>query len=391
MIPPGNDYGAFSDFTSETLRSLGMTVKVTRVPKNVVSKYYPEYAASPRYVVIGRMGSGLPVIHFNGHYDVVPAGSGWSRDPFRSKSSGDVLYGRGSADMKGGIASIFLAIKGILESHLAEKMFRGSIEVSLTPDEEIGGHTGVEYMLAKRLCAPSYAVIAEPTGINKILIGHKGALQALIEIYGKSAHGSMPWMGKNTFDAITRVAYVFERQYSKRIKGMKSELHYSDKRSNRPTFMLGGILKGGVQQNLVPSYSAFSVDRRLIPEENLDQAEKELIGCVNAVKERALGPGFRLNLQLLNKVRPSAVSSDSELVTKTIGIVRSVAGRYPELEMAVGTMDAGHFVNKGIQAIAYGPGELYQAHVANEHISLKDVVLASRVYKSLAEEFVFAS
>jgi succinyl-diaminopimelate desuccinylase len=384
VIPPGQNYTRFSDYTSELMKSLGMNVRVEKVPRHEVLRYYPDYVNSPRYIILGRIGHGPPVLHFNGHYDVVPAGEGWSHDPFSSRSFGDLVYGRGAADMKGGIASILLAIKTLV--HSSSKKMKGTIEVSFTPDEEIGGHTGVEYMLAKHLSKPNYVLIAEPTGIDKILVGHKGAFQALVEIYGKSAHGSMPWTGKNTFDAMTRFAAVFRKRYSAMIRGRISDLRYSDRKSKRPTFMLGGILRGGSQQNLIPSYSAFSVDRRLIPEENIVRVQREFVRCVNTVKCKVLGSDFKLTLKILNKVKPAAISPKSELVLTVERVIRSVSGKYPKLEMAVGTMDIGHFINRGIQAVAYGPGQLYQAHVADEHISMRDVVLVSQVYKVLAEE-----
>ena len=108
--PPGERYGDFVSEASKVLEELGFSVEIHEVPKGVVEKYYPEYADHPRYIVIGRLGGGRPTIQFNGHYDVVPPGAGWSTDPFKPTIREGRLYGRGSVDMKGGIAASLLAL-----------------------------------------------------------------------------------------------------------------------------------------------------------------------------------------------------------------------------------------------------------------------------------------
>ena len=81
--PPGDKYEEFVEYAERVFRDLNMDVETFQVPKGYVAEHYPDYAEYPRYVVIGRMGSGKPAVQFNGHYDVVPPGSGWSRDPFK--------------------------------------------------------------------------------------------------------------------------------------------------------------------------------------------------------------------------------------------------------------------------------------------------------------------
>src|SRR5579875_420643 len=389
VIPPGKNYGKFANYSAKILKSLSMHVSVVRVPRSRVEKFYPEYADYPRYVVLAKLGSGRPVLHFNGHYDVVPAGHGWTHEVFpskppRSSTSSDWVYGRGASDMKGGIAAIMLAVRLLVE---AKREFSGTIEVSLTPDEEIGGHSGLEYVVAQGLSRPDFAVIAEPSGLDRILIGHKGSLQILVEVYGENAHGSMTWRGKNAFPAMVELASSLEKEYTASVirATKKSNHRYSASGAERPTIMLGGILRGGNQQNLVPAYSAFSIDRRIIPEENPVKVKEQLLHhIVSFAKKNSRMKKHRIECKILNQVSPAVLAPNSRLLKTIQEIVFSLEGATPRPEVAVGTMDAGYFLRRGIDTVAYGPGQLYQAHVADEHISMGDVFTAARIYERLA-------
>jgi len=385
VIPPGKDYRLFADSSSRLLMSAGMDVEIREVPRSVVSRYNPEYADYPRYIVLAKVGSGHPVIHLNGHYDVVPEGHGWTKSPFSPTVLGGRVYGRGASDMKGGITSITLAMESLADS---KADLDGTVEVSFTPDEEIGGHAGVEYMLESGFSRPDYALIAEPTGVDKFLIGHKGSFQVLIEVHGKNAHGSMPWRGLNAFEGMVGIASEINRRYGTVIRSRRSKLHYSDQRAAEPTAMFGGLVKGGSQQNLVPAYCAFSVDRRIIPEEDPKQVEQELLDCITAVGKLRRYQEYNIKTRVLNRVEPAATSTQSNFVQKVRSVIASVQGVSPQPEMAVGAMDAGYFIRSGIETVAYGPGELSQAHVADESVVLSDIVSVATVYEKLVAELL---
>ncbi|MEM1930811.1 MAG: M20/M25/M40 family metallo-hydrolase, partial [Sulfolobales archaeon] len=142
--PPGEKYGEFARLSREVLENLGFEVSVFEVPRDYVERYYPDYSQYPRYIVLAKYGTGKPVLQFNGHYDVVPPGSGWSKNPFEPIIEGGRLYGRGSSDMKGGIAAFIAAAKTLVES---VGKVRGTLELALVPDEEIGGETGTGYLV----------------------------------------------------------------------------------------------------------------------------------------------------------------------------------------------------------------------------------------------------
>ena len=381
--PPGVLYEEFVNYASRVLEEMGMSVKVHEIPREFVSRYYPDYAEYPRYIVIGRVGSNRPIIHFNGHYDVVPAGSGWCRDPFKPVIEGERLYGRGAVDMKGGIAASILAIRAFLETC---KKFSGTIEIALVPDEEIGGITGTGYLIEKRLSKPDYVIISEPSGINNIWIGHKGAIWGYIEIYGKQCHGSTPWEGVNAFEYMARIAEKFMTEYKSIINRKKSYYDYGDPKGAKPTITIGGEVKGGAKINIVPGYYSFSIDRRVIPEESLEDVEKEIKEFIDKVGREF--PEVKVRIRITNKIPPALNDPRSKLAQITIETVEQIIGKRPRLILCLGGLDMHYYTQKGIETITYGPGPLKNAHIANEYISLNEYVKIAKVYAILLSKFL---
>ena len=384
--PPGENYREFVDLASKTLEDMGFEVDVYEVPEYVVAKYYSEYAKHPRYIVIGRLGSGKPVVHFNGHYDVVPPGSGWSKDPFKPVVENGKLYGRGSADMKGGIVASLVAIKAFKEVY---REFSGSVEVALVPDEEIGGETGTGYLVREGLSKPDYVVIAEPSGSGNVWIGHRGAFWFYVEIYGKQAHGSAPWLGINAFEYMVKVAQKLMTEYKSLIEKKTSSYIYDDPKGAKPTVTIGGEVKGGAKVNIVPGYFAFSVDRRLIVEEKLEEVEREVTEFISKIREEY--PNVKVNVKVVNKLPPAITNPESTLVKAVSESVKEVLGRKPRLTVCLGGLDMRFYSEKGIETITYGPGPLAVAHQANEYLEVSEFVKVAKVYASLLQKLLVKS
>ena len=381
--PPGERYGDFVSEASKVLEELGFSVETHEVPKSVVEKYYPEYADYPRYIVIGRLGGGRPTIQFNGHYDVVPPGAGWSTDPFKLTIKEGRLYGRGSVDMKGGIAASLLAIKAFTESF---KEFEGTVEVALVPDEEIGGESGTGYLVRSGLSKPDYVVIAEPSGSDRVWFGHRGALWFYVEVYGKQAHGSAPWLGVNAFEGMVRVAEKFMREYSVKIGSKESKYSYDDPRGAKPTITVGGEVRGGAKINIVPGYYAFSVDRRLIVEESVEEVEKEVMEFIENIRREF--PELKINVKVVNRLQPALTDPESELVKVLSESISEVLGVKPKLTVCLGGLDMRFYSEKGIQVVTYGPGPLSLAHQADEYLEIEEFTKVSKVYAHMLEKIL---
>ena len=156
----------------------------------------------PRVNLIGtRPGrSSNPLLHFNGHIDVVPPGAGWTRDPFIAATENGRLYGRGSSDMKCGLACALYAAEAWRRANIP---LRGTLQISAPVDEESGGFAGVQHLAQAGLLTSltiDYVVIPEPFGASRICLGHRGLYWFRVVSRGKTAHGSMPHLGVNAIE-----------------------------------------------------------------------------------------------------------------------------------------------------------------------------------------------
>ena len=163
----------------------------------------PEHTSRhPRINVVGtRLGrAARPMVHLNGHFDVVPAGDGWTRDPFGGAVEGGRIYGRGACDMKAGIAAALFALEAIRRAGVT---LAGSVEISGTVDEESGGFAGVAWLAEHGRISASrtdYVIIPEPLYVDRICVGHRGVYWFEVLTRGRIAHGSMPFLGVSAID-----------------------------------------------------------------------------------------------------------------------------------------------------------------------------------------------
>lgn len=376
VVPPGEKYRDFVDYAKELLKEIGLEVEVVQVPESYLEKHIPEMKNYPRFIVVGRLKKGEgPVLHFNGHYDVVPPGAGWKTDPFKPIIVDNRLYGRGASDMKGGIASIVTAVKALIET---EANINGAIEVSMTPDEEIGGMCGVNYMLESGIVKPNYCIVAEPSGYNRIWIGHKGTLWGEIIVHGKIAHASTPWLGINAFEKMVKLANKMIAVLKPKVESKVTTYETDVPEGKKATIVLGSIVKGGVKINVVPDKMSLQFDRRVLPEEDFNEVVKEIEDVIReAMRE---DPELKAELKILFKAKPAAISPKAKTTVVLKEAVKEIIGEEPRLTLCTGFLDTRFFIEKGIDALTYGPGSISQAHVANEFIEIDKMMLTSKVY-----------
>ncbi|MBT8413629.1 MAG: acetylornithine deacetylase/succinyl-diaminopimelate desuccinylase family protein, partial [Boseongicola sp.] len=190
--PPGDHYLEICEFLNRRLEASGFETEFVRgegTPGD--SDRYPRWNIVARHT--GTHAGDC--VHFNSHTDVVEVGKGWTKDPFGGELEDGKIYGRGTCDMKGGLAASIIAVEAFIE---ACPDYAGSIEVSGTADEETGGYGGVAYLAEKGFFAPErvqHVIIPEPLQKDRICLGHRGVWWAEIETHGEIAHGSMPFLG----------------------------------------------------------------------------------------------------------------------------------------------------------------------------------------------------
>ena len=176
--PPGNNYRQCAEAIGAMMQKIGMDVEYVEVPQERLSELAPRGEGLPRISVVGYLGDKAqrPNIHFTGHYDVVPEGTGWTTDPYGCEIRDGNIYARGSADQKSGIVSEVIAAYALQKAGLKLK---GTLIASATPDEETGGQAGVGYMVEQGYFtreSTDYCVITECLDVDKVCIGHRGTL-----------------------------------------------------------------------------------------------------------------------------------------------------------------------------------------------------------------------
>ena len=191
--PPGECYEEFvADFKS-VLDELGYATEVHYAPPELA----PLGQGLPRPNLIGKLEGDGPLVHLNGHYDVVPVGNDWTQDPFGGELVDGKIYGRGAADMKSGLAAQIIAVEALRRAGL-----KPNVHQSAVPDEETVGvrNAGMGWLVEQGLLQGDAVIITEPFGPDGVGIGHKGAIWGEITVHGKQAHGSAPQLGVNAIE-----------------------------------------------------------------------------------------------------------------------------------------------------------------------------------------------
>lgn len=377
----GDYYEDIVNYYADVLSKHGVHVTIHRVPDEYIRRVLPPQfkPEKPRYILLARVGSGDRVLQLNGHYDVVPPGEGWTKPPFNPVVEGGRLYGRGSSDMKGGIAAIIAVLVYLVQKREPDII----VEAVLVPDEEIGGVTGTGYLVNELGSRPDWVVIAEPSGVDSIYIGHRGNVWCMVKVYGRQAHGSSPWLGDNAFEKMLVFASRFIGEYREVLKARISRYAYEHPEASKPSITLGGMLLSPGAVNIVPGVVGFSIDRRLIVEENADDVIREIRELVDRISRETSIPA---SVEVLDKSNPALTPEESQLVRMLKNSVKTVVGVEPRAIVCVGGLDLKYYAAQGIQAVAYGPGKPGVAHKQDEYVELEDLRRAIQVYIDLVHK-----
>jgi len=369
--PPGEHYQDIAELLARRLSEIGLEVELINIPREELSRYGVQL---PRSIVVGVLrGSerGKKIV-LNGHYDVVPAGHGWTTDPFQPIVRDGRVYGRGTADMKGAIASMIIAAKAIIESNV---VLKGDLYLTFVPDEETGGHLGSGYLVRRGLIAGDGCIIGEPSGISSVVTAQKGALWLELVTLGRAAHGSMPHLGLNAVEKMAKVITAFEK-LKKELALLKSKIRFPEP-VRHTTINIGGVIRGGTKVNVVPDSCSCTLDIRVIPEETTETIERKVREFLESL--RGEDPELKYELRVLERIEPACTSEDEEIVKACIGAVEDITGKTPVTEGLTGFTDMRWF-KEIMPTVIYGPGSMEQAHVPDEYVNLEDLVIASKAY-----------
>ena len=330
--------------------------------------------------VLGRVGSGDRIILFDSHSDTVSVTDEdqWDVPPFSGEIVDGYLWGRGSVDMKSGLAaSIYAAVIAKSQGQLSGK----TVYVSCTVDEEYCDGEGLKHMLEESNVRPNYAIICEPSA-NTIATGHKGKAQVIIKTKGVSAHGSAPEKGVN---AIYEMAEIIQRVE-------QTNLELMQKGGRKSTLVLSQISSTGVSLNAVPSACEIYRDRRMVPgetEQTIRDEMDRIIAGKNATWEidrlhRKTWTGEELTYQPFHLAWE--ISLQHELAKAFIDAYGETFGHAPEkYDFWDFSTNAVATVRSGIPTIGFGPGEYKLAHMRNEKCAVSQIIDACKVYSRVID------
>lgn len=378
--PPGENYTECAHLIGARLGDCGFDVEYHDAEGR------PEHTrAHPRVNVVGtlRGRAERPRVHLNGHFDVVPAGAGWTVDPFGGLVREGRIYGRGACDMKAGIAAALYAAEAIRRAGVE---LPGSVEISGTVDEESGGFAGAALLAEKkRVTAAStdFVIIPEPLNVDRICVGHRGVYWFEVETRGHIGHGSMPFLGVSAIAHMGVVLDRIRRDLLPALAARTTSMPVVPDGARHATLNINGISGGqpvdGIQTPCVADHCRAVFDRRFLPEEGFDATKAEIEALLR--QAAADTPQFEYALRDLMVVHPVRTPDASPLVSSLERSVEKVLGRSATRVASPGTYDHKHFDRLGgiRQCVAYGPGILDLAHQPDEWCGVDDLVNATKV------------
>lgn len=365
--PPG-DCSPAAECAARLIEPFGWTVERHPVPADVVKA--AGMISCTNLIVRRAFGPGL-TIALNAHGDVVPPGTGWTHDPYGAEIRNDWMYGRGAAVSKSDFATYVWALRA-LEASGAK--LGGTVELHLTYDEETGGEIGPGYLLAQGLSKPDLAIGA---GFSyAVVTEHNGCLHLEVEVTGRSAHAAKPWTG---IDALESATAILSALYAWRPT-------LATRTSKTPGIgtpqLTIGLISGGINTNVVPDRVVFRLDRRIVPEENVEAVEAELREVI--AKASPAVPGVRVDVRRILLAKPlQRLPAGDRMIEVLCRRASAIMGEAIGASGVPLYTDARHYVAHGVPIVLYGAGprtiEEANAHRADERLPLSDLYKATEV------------
>ena len=384
LNPPGNNYREICEMIGARLAGLGFATEYVRAEGTPGdSDRYPRWN-----LVARREGSRPgPCVHFNGHTDVVEVGEGWTTDPFGGAEIDGRIYGRGTCDMKGGIAAAIVAVEAFLALRPSHA---GVIEISATADEETGGYGGVAHLARLGYFSPGrvdHVIIPEPLNKDRVCLGHRGVWWAELETYGRIAHGSMPFLGDCAVRHMAAVVAEMEASLFPALAARRTAMPVVPEAARASTLNIISLHGGqaepeegftGWPSPVVPDRCRMVIDRRFLVEEEIGAVKAEFRATVERVRERR---GFAYDLKDMHEVLPVMIEPDAPVAAAVARAIERVLGRSAEFVVSPGTYDQKHIdrIGRLKNCVAYGPGILDLAHQPDEYVAVEDMLDSATV------------
>jgi len=354
---------AMAEYVANVLKPIGLEVKLLK------------HSSSRASVLAILRGSGqVPALLYSAHLDTVPLGAEqWIHEPFAAETLDGKIWGRGSADMKGGLAALLVMAKIMANSGLSIK---GDLIFAITAGEEVDS-LGAKSVASYPDLGPVQAIIVPEPSYNDIYIAEKGALWLEISTYGKTAHGSMPALGKNAVMMMVEL-----------IKGLENFFIPFESHA-----MLGGFsmsintISGGIKTNVVPDRCVVSIDMRTVPGQDHHDIMARFQGLIKDLGKH--DPDFKASIEITNDRPPIETSPKEPVVKMMVNIVADITGEIP-IPKGVNYYTDAATLAPAFKApmIICGPGHPGLAHQPNEYVEIEKLVQAAKIYTAATHQFL---
>lgn len=320
--------------------------------------------------IVARLSGGRPgpVVLLNSHLDTVPAGEGWTIDPWRGDIRAGRVWGLGSTDAKGQLIAMLAAA---IASKRAGLPIAGEILITAVMDEEVASEG------ARRL-APSlradYAIVGEPT-LLEVGVAHRGSIRPRFSVLGRAAHSSVPHLGKNAIFQALKLLERLER-YCAEVGSVSHPLIGS-------ACAAVTSIVGGHNPSTIPDRCDILLDRRMVPGEDPACVLEQIRGLIDEVAQR--NPDFEASIVGLLPTTgpPSEILPDAPLVKLALEAVEHATGILRQPKGVTFGCDMTHFRAAKIDAIVMGPGDIGRAHQPDEFIEIDELMGGARAYAAL--------
>ena len=374
--PPGNN-APHASHTAKRLEAMGWEVERHPVPEEIVKPAGMQSITN--LIVRRRYGPGGLTIALNAHGDVVPPGDGWTHDPYGAEIVDNQMFGRATAVSKSDFASYVYAVKAL---EAAARPTQGCVELHFTYDEEFGGELGPGWLLSQNLTKPDLLIAA---GFSyEVVTAHNGCLQMEVNIHGKMAHAAIPQTGVDALQgavAVLNALFALNKTYQQTrsaVPGIESP------------YLNVGRIEGGTNTNVVPGRVTFKLDRRMIPEENPAQVEKDILQTIDQAVKAFNASAYPGKDGITHEVKRLLLARAMVPLAGNQPLVEAIQ-RHGKAVMdedipAVGTplyTDVRLYAEKGIPGVIYGAGPrtVLESHAkrADERLNLNDLKNATKI------------
>lgn len=347
---------------------------------NVKTELIESYPGRDNIIVKVKGNKEGKIFALSGHLDVVEAGEGWTHDPFSGHIEDGKMYGRGTSDMKAGLAASIYALLEILEEGAD---FPGEIWLLGTVGEEVGMQGALDLVESNHLDGVDAILISEPTkrdGENQAIFASKGSIMYEVKAKGKAAHSSMPEIGINAI--MTIVDYI--RKVQDEFDKVTSNPDYQNENLGS-TLNVFSIIEGGIQFNSVPDFASIKGNIRTVPEFGSEESIKILQDAIdenNKDESKA-----KLSLDLVQVLDPAEADRDTDLIK---ALKESAPDKNVQVRPLTGTCELSRYthISDDIQLVVYGPGLTKNAHIIDEYIELDEYKDAIETFKNTALKFL---